>query len=102
MRSLHELYPDVDKRDRNTIEGLYRWHDRDWEIAEEAWTHYVTAILQAEKMQRHTAVEALRKAENLALQVLGIAVRNPDGSRCAHCPRILQSADAVQGSHDVV
>ncbi|WP_159037052.1 hypothetical protein [Streptomyces specialis] len=81
---------------------MYHWHDKDWDAAESAWAFWVRKILQAAEMEQYTAVDALRRAETIALNTLGIAVRVPGTRRCPHCERTYQPDPARSGSRDVL
>lgn len=100
MRSLHEVYKEADEGDRRTIEGLYQWHAEDWDSAEGAWMVWVGKILQASEMQDHGVVEALRRAEALALDTLRLCLERPGHVRCPHCRRVFRRVETNSGSAD--
>lgn len=100
MRSLHEIHKEARSSDRWVIEEFCRWHDSDWKITEERWRQYVSQLSTAREMQSCGAAEALRRAEGLALDFIGILLHRPGGCQCPFCRRVYEPAAPYRGSRD--
>jgi hypothetical protein len=77
------MYDKVSESDREIIEALARWHEGDWGQAEEAWRMYVKEISTAREMAGLSPAKVLRRAEAIALDLIGTL--RLSGAQCPHC-----------------
>ncbi|WP_405590607.1 DUF6313 family protein [Streptomyces sp. NBC_01092] len=85
LRSLFELHACGGTSAEFAEQFTARWHDSDWDAAEDHWQLIVNRLLQGRDLEGLKPGDALRIAEQQAQTFAVSLLRSPDPTRCPMC-----------------
>jgi hypothetical protein len=85
VRSLYELHEEGGAPAEFVEKFAGTWHDGDWSLAEDHWERLVNKLLQSSDMEGLKRRDALRTAEQEALNLGLSLLRSPAATRCPLC-----------------